>query len=436
MSSTSISQQGCFTDLHPLMSLSEASSEADRCYFCYDAPCTEACPTDIDVPVFIQKIRSGNVTGSARTILSENIMGAMCARVCPTEILCEQACVRNTQQDKTVEIGALQRFATEAVVQNKQQLFVRGAETGKHVAIVGGGPAGLACAHRLSMFGHAVTILEANDKLAGLNEYGIAAYKATDNIAAREAEYILGIGGIDVKTKQCLGRDFTLADLTDQYDAAFLSLGLGNTRKLGIDNEDVDGVLDAVDYIADLRQSKPNLPVAKNVVVIGGGMTAIDVAVQSKLLGAQDVTIAYRRGQAQMAASLHEQELAQTHGIQIRYYLSPKQIIQDDGRLSAVAFESMTANEDGSLQSNGEVLTLPANLVFKAIGQLLVSEYLKELTLESGRIVVDDSRRTSLNGVWAGGDCVLGGDNLTVSAVQDGKLAAISIHQMLDQETA
>ena len=436
MTSHLITEQGCFSDLHPLFSLSEAASEADRCYFCFDAPCTKACPTDIDVPAFIQKIRSDNITGSARTILSENIMGAMCARVCPTENLCEQACVRNTQQDKTVEIGALQRFATEAVVANQQQLFVRGLSSGKQIAIVGAGPAGLSCAHRLSMFGHSVTILEAKDKLAGLNEYGIAAYKATDNIAAREAEYILAIGGIDVKTNMSLGRDFTLADLREQYDAVLLSPGLGDTRQLGIDGEDSKSVLDAVDYIADLRQAKPNLPVANNVVVIGGGMTAIDVAVQSKLLGAQEVTIVYRRGKGQMAASLHEQELAQTHGIQIRHYLSPKKIIHGGDGIRAVEFETMLNDEDGSSNDDHAIITLPADLVFKAIGQLLVTEHLNELTLEAGRIVVDESRRTSLKGVWAGGDCVSGGDNLTVSAVQDGKLAAISINQMFDEEAA
>jgi dihydropyrimidine dehydrogenase (NAD+) subunit PreT len=427
-----------FSDLQSPLSSAEAAVEADRCYFCYDAPCTLACPTGIDIPLFIQKIRSGNITGSARTILSENIMGAMCSRDCPTEILCEQVCVRNDLKDKPVKIGALQRFATDPVVTDQRQLFDRGAETGKRVAVVGAGPAGLSCAHRLSMFGHAVSVFEARDKIAGLNEYGIAAYKATDNIAASEAQYILGIGGIEVKTNLSLGVDISLADLRQQYDAVFLSVGLAATRQLGIGDDDTEGIIDAVDYIADLRQApdKGELPVGKRIIVIGGGMTAIDIAVQSKLLGAEDVTIAYRRGQAQMGASEHEQELAQIHGIQIKHWLSPHQILKQNGRLSGVEFIIMAPQEDGSLTATGEMLSLRADIVFKAIGQLLVSDSVAaepELALQSQRIVVNSERRTSLPDVWAGGDCVLDGENLTVAAVQDGKLAAISINQYLSR---
>ena len=430
-----------FSDIHPPLSSTQAAVEADRCYFCYDAPCTTACPTGIDVPMFIQKIHSHNLTGSAKTILSENIMGSMCARVCPTETLCEEACVRNDQDANPVKIGLLQRFATDAVLNKQKQLFERGQETGKRVAIIGAGPAGLSCAHRLSMLGHSVSVFEARDKIAGLNEYGIAAYKATDDIAAKEAQYILAIGGIEVKTNMALGQDISLSALRDEYDAVFLSVGLGLTRQLNLENEAVKGVIDAVDYISDLRQAidKKKLAVAQKVVVIGGGMTAIDIAVQIKLLGADEVTIAYRRGQKQMGASVYEQELAQTHGIHIRHWASPHKILTEDGHVTGIELEIMTPQADGKLIASGEKLTLQADVIFKAIGQILEESPLEGMDLSSGRIVVDENRRTSLPDVWAGGDCIPEGENLTVTAVQDGKLAAISINQVLtskqNQET-
>lgn len=433
-----------FSDIHPPLSSTQAAVEADRCYFCYEAPCTTACPTGIDVPMFIQKIHSHNLTGSARTILSENIMGGMCARVCPTETLCEEACVRNDQDDNPVKIGLLQRFATDSVLEKDIQLFERGAETGKQIAVVGAGPAGLSCAHRLSMFGHDVTIYEARDKIAGLNEYGIAAYKATDDIAAKEAQYILAIGGIKVKTNMALGENISLAKLREEYDAVFLSVGLGSTRQLNMENEAIKGVVDAVDYISELRQTadKEKLSVARRVVVIGGGMTAIDIAVQIKLLGADEVTIAYRRGQAQMGASVYEQELAQIHGIQIRYWASPHRILTSGDHVIGIEFEIMTPQSDGELIASGEQLTLQADVIFKAIGQLLDEKPLSKdepnVDITSGRIIVDENRRTSLPDVWAGGDCIPEGENLTVTAVQDGKLAAMSINQVItskqDQE--
>jgi dihydropyrimidine dehydrogenase (NAD+) subunit PreT len=421
-----------FSDLHPPLSRSEALIEADRCYFCYDAPCTTACPTDIDIPAFIQKIRSDNIRGSAQTIFRENIMGGMCARVCPTEILCEEACVRNTHEEKPVNIGLLQRYATDPILDDNTQLFSRAASSGKKVAVVGGGPAGLSCAHRLSMLGHDVVIFNRDDKLGGLNEYGIAAYKTVDDFAQREVDYILAIGGIEVKNNMALGTSLTLGELRNDYDAVFIGLGLGAVNELGIENEDLEGVESAIDYIAELRQSDDmsSLPVGRNVVVIGGGMTAIDIAVQSKRLGAEQVSIAYRRGAEQMGASAFEQQLAQTDGVIIHHWVVPTALQKNDGAIS-IEFGRTELGEDGRLKATGESMTLETDVVFKAIGQKLEDHDLDSLQLQSGRIVVDDSQATTLENVWAGGDCVVGGEDLTVSAVQHGKVAAIAIDRSL-----
>ena len=426
-----------FSDLHAPLTPIEALIEADRCYFCYDAPCTKACPSDIDVPGFIQSIRSDNLTGAAEKILSENIFGGMCARDCPTEELCQQACVRNDHEDKPVEIGLLQRYATDSVLENGVKLFSRKKDTGKSIAVVGAGPAGISCAHRLSVLGHNITVYDSKDKLGGLNEYGIAAYKSTNDFAQQELDYILDIGGINIQTGMELGKQITLEGLQKQFDAVFLGCGLGTVNQLNLENENISGVIDAVEYIANLRQSsnKDELMVGKNIVVVGGGMTAIDIAVQSKLLGAEQVTIAYRRGKNAMAASEYEQALAKKHDVQIQYNLSPKKLISDESNVSAIEFDVMSSQNDGSINATGESLTLKADVVFKAIGQKLVTDGLTDnsLELEKGRIVVDENRKTSLTKVWAGGDCILDGDNLTVSAVQDGKLAAISINETLTQ---
>ncbi|MBT4586896.1 MAG: NAD(P)-dependent oxidoreductase [Gammaproteobacteria bacterium] len=427
-----------FSDLHAPLSAIEALIEADRCYFCYDAPCTKACPSDIDVPGFIQSIRSDNLTGAAEKILSENIFGGMCARDCPTEELCQLACVRNDHEQKPVEIGLLQRYATDSVLNNGVQLFSRQENTGKSIAVVGAGPAGISCAHRLAVLGHKITVYDAKDKLGGLNEYGIAAYKTPNDFAQQELDYILDIGGITIETGMQLGKQINLESLQEKYDAVFLGGGLGSVNKLNLDNEDISGVIDAVEYIANLRQTnnKDELMVGKNIVVIGGGMTAIDIAVQSKLLGAEQVTIAYRRSKKIMAASEYEQALAKKHDVQIQYNMSPKRLIVDDSHVTAMEFDVMKPQKNGSLKASGENITLKTDVVFKAIGQKLVTEGLPEnnsLEIEKGRIVVDEHRKTSLSKVWAGGDCVLDGDNLTVSAVQDGKLAAISINETLTQ---
>ena len=425
-----------FADLHPPLSAAQALIAADRCYFCFAAPCTTACPTGIDIPRFIQSIRSGDIEGSARTILSENIMGGMCARVCPTEVLCEQACVRNVHEDVPVEIGLLQRYATDPVLAAGTQLFRRADPSGRRVAVVGGGPAGLSAAHRLACLGHAVTVFSRDGKLGGLNEYGIAAYKTVDDFAQREVAYILAAGGIEVRAGAALGRELSLAQLRRDFDAVFLAVGLAATRRLGLPGEDMPGVMDAVEYIAKLRQApdKRQLPVGRRIVVIGGGMTAIDVAVQSRRLGAEDVTIVYRRGKEHMGASPYEQDLAQQSGVRIRHWARPVRLL-GDGHVTAVEFERTHGGADGKAGGAGERFSLEADVVFKAIGQVLALDGLGDAgelpATDGGRILVDAGRKTSLDDVWAGGDCVLGGQDLTVTAVQDGKLAAHAIDDYL-----
>ena len=339
-----------FSDLHPPLDAHEAKVEADRCYFCYDAPCQNACPTSIDIPLFIRQIATDNRLGAAKTILDANIMGGMCARVCPTETLCEEACVREAAEGKPVRIGLLQRHAVDAQMETGKTPFTRAAPTGKRVAIVGAGPAGLACAHAVAVAGHDVVIFERREKSGGLNEYGIAAYKTPDDFAARETEFILSIGGITVKHGVAFGRDVSLDELRRDYDAVFLGVGLGATNKLGLSGEDaLANVVDAVDYIAELRQAKDltTLAVGRRVVVIGGGMTAVDVAVQSKRLGAEAVTIAYRRGLDQMKASEFERELAQTSGVLIQPWARPAAIESRDGAASVIVFER-TREENGA----------------------------------------------------------------------------------------
>ncbi len=410
---------GVFADLHAALTPHQAQVEAERCFYCYDAPCTTACPTSIDIPLFIRQISTGNALGAAGTILEANIMGAMCARVCPTEQLCEEACVRNTAEDQPVRIGLLQRHATDALLADGRQLFAQGAETGKTVAVVGAGPAGLACAHALARAGHAVTIFEGRDKAGGLNEYGIAAYKAVDGIAAREVDYILGVGGIEVKTGTRLGHDVSLDLLRAQFDAVFLGMGLGGVNAVGVAGEDLDGVFDAVEVIAKIRQGEP-VAVGRRAIVIGGGMTAIDIAVQVRLLGAEDVTIVYRGEEARMKASPYEREVARTRDVRIKTGLKPVRILGLNGKVTGVEFAG----------PGGEMEIIAADQVFKAVGQKFLSGE-AAVALDGWRIKVDAERATSLPGVYAGGDCVAGGQDLTVAAVEDGKIAARAIDAYL-----
>jgi glutamate synthase (NADPH/NADH) small chain len=426
-----------FADIHPPLTPHEAAVEASRCYFCYDAPCIEACPTGIDIPSFIRKIATENVRGSALTILEQNIFGGSCARVCPTEVLCEAACVRMAEEERPIRIGALQRYATDWLMQHEPAPFTRAPDSGRRVAVVGAGPAGLACAHRLATHGHAVDVFEARPKPGGLNEYGIAAYKLAGDFAQREVAFILGVGGITVAFGRQLGRDLNLASLCHDYDAVFLGIGQAGVRALEIEGESLHGVRNAVDFIAELRQaeSKGSVAVGRRVVVIGGGNTAIDAATQAKRLGAEDVCIVYRRGKAEMSATSEEQEWAQTNGVRILHWAAPARLLEADGHVTGVAFARTAPDAAGRAVPTGESFTLPADMALKAVGQLFVPDPLHQgstlaLTLDGGRIAVDADRCTSIAHVFAGGDCIPGAD-LTVAAVQDGKVAAEAIHREL-----
>jgi dihydropyrimidine dehydrogenase (NAD+) subunit PreT len=427
-----------FADATPRFTAPQALLEAERCLYCFDAPCATACPTHIDVPSFIKRITDGNLRGSAKAILEANPLGGMCARVCPTENLCEAVCVRRTQEDRPVSIGRLQRFAVDALMDSaRPQLFIRAPSSGKRVAVVGAGPAGLACAHTLARLGHAVTMFDAKPKAGGLNEYGLASYKTPNNFAQAEVKWLLGVGGITLQHNWKLETVSQLDALRKDFDALFLGMGLPNTHQLGVPGESLYGVQDAVDFIAALRQAEDlsTLPVGRQVVVIGGGMTAVDAAVQSKLLGAQEVHMVYRRGPEAMSASRAEQEWAQTHGVVIHHWLAPIEVLPngvDSQCVGAVSFAQQKLG-NGQLLASGETKLIEADMVLKAIGQKLGNPLLAQagFALASDRVATDAVGLTNLPGVWAGGDCRAGGLDLTVEAVEHGKQSAQAIHQHL-----
>lgn len=421
-----------FGDLHKPLNSLQAIAASEHCLYCYNAPCVQACPTSIDIPTFIHQIRTENVDGAARTILSENIMGGTCARACPTEVLCEEACVRNGDEEDPVEIGLLQRFAVDHLMENAgQHPFKRAPESGKHIAVIGAGPAGLSCAHRAAMLGHQVTVYEAKDKAGGLNEYGLAAYKMADDFAQREVAFLLGIGGIEIEYGTALGGNLELTDLQDQFDAVFLSPGLGNTNKLGLGGEDKEGIRDAIDFIEELRQTRDlsRLAIGNQVIVIGGGNTAIDAAVQSRKLGAEEVTLVYRRGEESMSATAWEVELARKSGVMVRLWSQPQSIKGND-HVESMTFER-TRVLNGKLTGTGQSYEIAADTVLKAIGQQLDLGPLKGLEIAGGKLAVTAEFETNIKGVFAGGDAIKTGEDLTVQAVEDGKRAAIAIDNFL-----
>jgi glutamate synthase (NADPH/NADH) small chain len=421
-----------FADLHRPLSGSQALVEASRCLYCYGAPCVSACPTAIDIPKFIHQIRSGNRDGSARTILSANIMGGTCARACPTEVLCESACVVNETEGAPVKIGLLQRYAVDDLMARQTgHPFARAPESGFRIAVVGAGPAGLSFAHRAACLGHQVTVFDAAQKPGGLNEYGLAAYKMADDFAQREVAFILGVGGITLETGRRLGVDLDLATLRKSHDAVFLGVGLGKAQSLDVPGKDLSGVRDALAFISDIRGApdKGTVRVGRHVVVIGGGNTAIDAAVQAKYLGATTVTIVYRRSKAQMSATTWEQEFASRSGVVFQYWSTPV-AFAGTSAVTAVRLAS-TGLREGQLVASEETCTLPADMVLVAIGQTLDERLLGGLQISRGKITVDESYRTSLPGVYAGGDCIRSGEDLTVQAVEDGKRAAICVDAAL-----
>ncbi|KEI69994.1 NAD(P)-dependent oxidoreductase [Endozoicomonas elysicola] len=426
-----------FADIKPALSNYEAHIEANRCLYCEAAPCIPACPTGINIPSFINRIATNNIDGAAQAILDANILGGSCARVCPTEILCEQACVRNHEPEcKAVTIGRLQRYA----IDNRQaddHPFTRLPDTGKTIAVVGSGPAGLACAHHLAREGHNITLFDAWEKPGGLNEYGIASYKLVDSYARQEVDFVMEIGGIKQESSFRLGQSISLDQLRKQFSAVFLGLGLGGCNTLGLEGEQVAGVEDALSAISRLRQCNDlsQLPVGKRIVVIGGGNTAIDIACQCKRLGAEEVTIAYRRGSQWMSATPHEQAFARDNGVRILSWVQPSSLLTEDGRVTGINLEKTTLDVNDNLQGTGEITTIPIDTLYKAIGQNFLADCFANANespeLNGSRIATDKNFRTSLSNVWAGGDCIDKDPDLTVHAVEHGKQAAHAIHQYL-----
>jgi dihydropyrimidine dehydrogenase (NAD+) subunit PreT len=427
-----------FADIPPPLGAAAARLEATRCLFCFDAPCTRACPTHIDVPRFIRQILHHDEIGAARTILEANIFGGSCARACPTEVLCEGACVDRILVKSPVAIGRLQRYACDVAAERGVRFFEAGPPTGKRVAVVGSGPAGLSCAHELRRLGHDVIVFEARILPGGLDSLGIAAYKITTEFALSEIEMIRQIG-IEIK----LGQRITGAqvkELLGACDAVFLGIGLGRTLPLGIDGESQGGVWEALDFIFQTH-TKPlvDCAVGKNVVVIGAGNTAIDVATAAKRLGAETVTITYRRSEGVVPAFAYEYDLAKSDGVRFEWLAQPIRILGDGRAAHAVEFvrtelldrESRT----GRLKVvQGSNFTLPADMVVKALGQEPLFDLLAalpDLKCDKGRIVVNRTTgATSIAGLFAGGDCLRNGGEV-VDAVEDGKIAARGIDALL-----
>lgn len=456
-----------FAEIDPAMSPAEAAVEADRCLYCYDAPCTHACPTHIDIPSFIKKIASGNLMGSARVIFDANPIGATCARVCPVEVLCEGACVEKTLVNKPIEIGRLQRFAADHALASQKQIFVKGDSNGKSVGIVGSGPAGLSCAAYLARLGYDVTVYERKEMAGGLDTYGMAEYKMPQTASLAEVEHIAQMGvkfmlntdvgkitespadAEEIENEAVKGADpFDLSrrpegesssaqvvsfdDLSKWHDAVFLGVGLGETKKIGIPGEHLENVIDALHFIGKIKtRNWKTVPIGKNVVVIGAGNTAIDAATQAKRLGAERVAMVYRRTEKDASAYDYELELAKKDGIEFVWQAAPVGIISDEAGRSAAGLRC--ERTDGSLK----LFEIPCDMVIKAIGQSKMSRFFTDVAGvevdEKGRVIVNEHMQTSNLKVFAGGDCANGGKE-AVDAAQMGKLAAIGIHQTLTGE--
>jgi dihydropyrimidine dehydrogenase (NAD+) subunit PreT len=427
-----------FSDIHPPFDKKEAALvEANRCLFCYDAPCIKQCPTSINIPKFIKQITTDNVKGSAHTIFQSNIFGAGCSRVCPVEKLCEGSCVYNLMHEAPIPIAKLQRYSTEKAIKEKWQLFQRKPPAGKKVAVIGAGPAGLSCAHTLSREGIDVTVFEKESKGGGLMTYGIAAYKVTPEFCQDEVDFITSLGGIKIEYNKELGKNLSLAELKVEYDAVFLGIGVGLARKLDIPGEELEGVVDAIEFIYNLRSKTFNqVPVGDKVAVIGLGMTAIDAATQAKRLGAKEVTIVYRRTQDEMPCTQVELDLAKLDGCTILWLAAPKEVVSENGKVKALVCSVMelgVADASGrkSPVDTGKTITLEVDMVIKAAGQMPFKELVDQSDLQNanGKLVVKNNA-TNIQSVFAGGDCVNGGREV-VDAVQAGKDGAAAILEHL-----
>ena len=425
----------------PFENKTAAVVEASRCLFCYDAPCTKSCPTHIDVPKFIKQITTDNVKGSAHTIFTSNIMGAGCSKVCPVEKLCEGACVYNLLEEEPIQIARLQQYSTAKALENNWQLFERKklpdsplGVGGKKVAIVGAGPAGLSCAHVLSREGIDVTIFEKESKGGGLMTYGIAAYKVTPQFCEDEVNYITNLGGIEIKYNQELGKDITLKQLKKEFDAVFLGIGVGVARQLDIKGEKLEGVVDAIQFIYDIRdKGYSSVPVGDKVAVIGMGMTAIDAATQAKRLGAKEVTMIYRRTQEEMPCTEYELNIAKLDGCEIIWLAAPAKIKGSWGKVKQLVCSKMKLGEPDasgrrSPVDTGETFTIDVDMVIKAAGQVPFEKLVKKNKLDNknGKLVINEDHSTNIKGVFAGGDAVNGGKEV-VDAVEDGKNGAKAI---------
>ncbi len=434
-----------FADFHPPFETHDAALvEANRCLFCYDAPCIKACPTSINVPKFIKQITTDNIKGSAHTIFLSNIMGAGCGKVCPVEKLCEGSCVFNLMDEPPIPIAKLQRYSTEIAMKKDWKLFTRKVTPeglkAKKVAIIGAGPAGLSCAHMLSREGVDVTIFEKDEKAGGLMTYGIAAYKVTPAFCADEVRYILSIGGINIKYGQELGRNLRLDIMQKDYDAVYVSIGVGLARQLDIEGEELEGVIDAISFIYDIRSKGfSKVPVGDRVAVIGMGMTAIDAATQARRLGAKEVTILYRRTQEEMPCTEVELDIAKLDGCKIIWLAAPKEIIGVNGKVHSLIADVMeldTPDETGRRAplKTGRQIVLEVDMIIKAAGQMPFESLITENDFENLRgKIVSNNTATNLEGIFAGGDCVNGGKEV-VDAVQAGKDGAAAILLYISQQ--